>query len=613
MRSTIPLLGLALAACSSTQEARRGDHPTRLGLGIRLTEHAEDGTFGVLPRQSDRAARVDVNSLLRLQFDPPVDGQSDSDKQLELLAEAIGSLASLADRHVQLFERHMQLVQAAAAAPGIRPQADPVFIEATQAFQQDVSRVLVTLVPTLMTRAELNRHAIDSLQPGYGFYRALAEPLDASLDDLRSRIDTYQAALGEFEVMVRATHLPASGGRQALHVENYDDLDQGDFTPFPASGLLPTSTEAARLRRDLAKAGTVVDSLRELRRKRGEVEGIFAGAADALLEEARRLGADIGEALGDLPSDWRAQVQTGELPSLGFLVQQATLLESFRDQADGAATIEDVVSALKLLADLKLGSWGENLAGAKVELATQLTEDVQGVALEGADRTRVLVLRSVDGLRERLAEALPNTFGMLAVFTDMNRLYGATAALDRDLTLPRTLEELLPAELDLRYGGVLPGDTVQVRVDFTPTQGEGSPPAPIIYDIGLRRAGWHRQYSADVLYLKSVSGALSDRYQSNVGLSLEWHDYRRDEPNGWWNRLDPGFGFHAAFLDQDSTESVELGAGINASILGGLIRVGYGYNLSGSQDQEYTFIGFGLLSMLGQIQDFGSELTSKGR
>ena len=115
--------------------------------------------------------------------------------------------------------------------------------------------------------------------------------------------------------------------------------------------------------------------------------------------------------------------------------------------------------------------------------------------------------------------------------------------------------------------------------------------------------GWHRRYSGDVIFARATSGPGSDAYKPNAAVSLEWHYFDRSKQDGWWNGLDPGFGFHAANLDQNPDQTVELGAGVNMSLWNGLIRIGYGYNLSVTEDRPYFWIGFGLFGMLNRLND----------
>lgn len=86
---------------------------------------------------------------------------------------------------------------------------------------------------------------------------------------------------------------------------------------------------------------------------------------------------------------------------------------------------------------------------------------------------------------------------------------------------------------------------------------------------------------------------------------MEMHHFNRNNPGSFFNKLDPGLGFHAAFLDQDDTENIEMGGGVNLSILDGLVRTGIGYNFSSRKNSEYWFVGFGLFNLLGQIKDLG--------
>jgi hypothetical protein len=169
--------------------------------------------------------------------------------------------------------------------------------------------------------------------------------------------------------------------------------------------------------------------------------------------------------------------------------------------------------------------------------------------------------------------------------------------------IPRPLDSLEPAKLDLRKTGIVPGDLVEMEVGFVREDNLETPEKRISYSGEAVLTDWHRRYSGDLIFAKAVKGVGSENFKTNVAVSLEWHYFSRENPRGFWNGLDPGVGLHAASLNQNPDESVEFGAGINFSLFKGLLRFGYGYNLSVKQDREYYWVGFGLFSLLNQLSD----------
>jgi hypothetical protein len=65
----------------------------------------------------------------------------------------------------------------------------------------------------------------------------------------------------------------------------------------------------------------------------------------------------------------------------------------------------------------------------------------------------------------------------------------------------------------------------------------------------------------------------------------------------FWNCLEPSVGIHASMLKFTDSGS-ELGFGASASVLKGIVSVGYGYNLNVTSRRDYWYIGIGLLDLL---------------
>ena len=169
-----------------------------------------------------------------------------------------------------------------------------------------------------------------------------------------------------------------------------------------------------------------------------------------------------------------------------------------------------------------------------------------------------------------------------------------------------SLEQAKDTQIDLRRSGIALGDDIEVKVNFKAGQGSAARDKTLTYTGEAVLTGLHRRYSGDVIFTRARNGPGSDSYKPNAAVTLEWHHFSRKERYKFLNWLDPGAGFHAANLDQNQDQTVELGAGVNLSVWNGLIRIGYGYNLSVKQDRPYYWIGFGLFGMLNRLNDLPS-------
>ena len=236
----------------------------------------------------------------------------------------------------------------------------------------------------------------------------------------------------------------------------------------------------------------------------------------------------------------------------------------------------------------------ENVEILKTDLKALLDDSYQGFHEESQKTVNVI---------DTFMKVVGNdaTSGMLAL--------GA----EDPVYIHRPIDDLKPAELDLRFSGITLGDHVSMTADFRPVDDDDDmlkPPA-VTYSAETTLAGWHRRYDGNVIFSSTLEGPASHDFKSNVAVSLEWHHYDRNDPNSFLNKLDVGFGFHSSFLDQDFEENVELGGGVNISVLDGLIRVGAGYNITASENNEYWFVGFGLFGLLGQVSDLGGGFKTK--
>jgi hypothetical protein len=174
--------------------------------------------------------------------------------------------------------------------------------------------------------------------------------------------------------------------------------------------------------------------------------------------------------------------------------------------------------------------------------------------------------------------------------------------------------------LDLRKNPITHGDELKLAVSFwrkadyeaarQDPESKAAPLETVEYTSTAIETGW--RWSGDVIFTRPFEGPLQDHFEANAAVSREYHWYSRAQPGHWFNSLDPGVGLHAAQLNMDPDESVEFGVGLNASLWGGLLRAGVGYNIAVDEDQEYWFFGFGLISALDRLNELRSKTFGDG-
>jgi hypothetical protein len=614
------------------------------GITLEMIEIDGNEQFEIYPQE--RSCKVDANATLKLTFImPPKPEDLETSPEWLTLIEIIDRLKAAEIRYEQLAKRAGELQKTGA-------KADQVFIDETQAAQKEAVNILFLIAQpkkgiALMTREEIgDLIASDPLNP----YKVLITQINKFQKELRERTKQVAEDAGKYRVIIRAFLLPRSGGRQALHIDGYDNLPEGDFRPLDPTGLLPSPQEARRLAGELEAADKVSRAIEELRRNGGLLRGEVEKMAEDIESSLSSMEIQLRLELKKLPEDFKAFFQDTFLNRLEQLRapnnEAGQLADALREIGNDLSALQQIADSILVLRDSirKVGSpngirhediesifstidtiksklqavsdhmvkWDE-----KLKQIASLAPHVAEVAVEETLKTQIEKLMTdftgaLDRMKTSLQARLPATANAVSVFAQYFKSSSGFINSISDLTntqgdsIPHPLDDLLPAELDLRYAGVTLGDQVKVSVELRKEKEadfeEDIKKQLVIYQVETTHAGWHRRFSGDVIFTKAVDGPASNSFQGNIAASYEWHHYEREKPDGFLNNLDPGFGFHAALLSQDSDQNVEFGIGVNISFFDGLIRGGYGYNLSVDDNEQYWFIGFGLINALGQIQ-----------
>jgi hypothetical protein len=277
----------------------------------------------------------------------------------------------------------------------------------------------------------------------------------------------------------------------------------------------------------------------------------------------------------------------------------------------------------------------KSLTAAKVE-ASQAESIAQAVGATGPVLILPGALNNVDAtLQRRATRAVANSSANSEETKALTREAeeAAEAIIDAaSKETPRNINELLPpAEINLADTAADRGDRVQIETTLSllppprtagagPADGDppAEQPAPTLLGsntetLTVDRFGLVGDFSAGVIFVnRSGEGDADDGSGSNfvpaASASYVVH-YRireeQDDPVGTvWRVLDPGIGVAIAVLPFDN--ETEIGLGGELTFFDNLLHVGYGYAVTAGDDQDYWYIGLGILETLAKVGDLAA-------
>jgi hypothetical protein len=642
--AVILVASLVLSSCASINKdgsvEAPVDTPEFRGVTVGMKELAHDGRFTL---QADQPFQVvDANSVLQINFK-----MLDAEAELEQNSDWI-LLNKALTRINDLMAEYRELAQTASTLPKTQTADTKAWQGRIKAYDQRLLGLTTMLrspeMEPIVSPAELEAMVIPPDGETRPFFELLAEHLSNKRQTLYRNAQNFAKSTDEYNVIVRAYLAPQVGEVHRLHVPGYDNIPSKEFKPINRLGLIPTPAEARKLRAEYEGAKLVKASIEEIENNGAEInnnlEQLFEKAEQAFnklsddiqqslqrwkqisdpatlnrIAEVSDNGAQFTTQLKAFQQDYDDLEQLREnLNTFKNKVAAPDTLDTIVNVADNQAEVETLLDQIKKLSE-HIKQWPDRFA-LTVQTGQQALVDIADAQVSEIkakmEQTIALVKQEAQQTADALLSQLPETES--ALFFLSNTLFlnnqqkdflSAAQLLDSNEpgVIPRPLDRLEPAELDLRKSGIVPGDQVEMEVGFVRGDDVETPEKRIKYSGEAVLTHWHRRYSGDLIFARAVEGVGSENFKTNVAVSLEWHYFSREKPRGFWNGLDPGVGLHAASLNQDPDESAEFGAGVNVSLFKGLLRFGYGYNLSVKQDHQYYWVGFGLFSLLNQLND----------
>ena len=636
--------GLFAALCMSRTSSASEQTPAAVefnGVRVEVEEQAHDGNYPVPPNRGAASLKLDANSTLALRFVMPGDGKpAQPTAEWIALERALSELKYLAGEFEKLSRLASKLEMVDIAE---WRQMNTQFGKALADFLDLIEGP--ELKPIISKEEVANSRRQARLQ-GKSMYGSLAELLENKRRDLIRKADKLGSDLSGDTVSVVAYVIPRSGQAQQIHVPEYDSIEAKPVRPIPRTSPVLNEAETKKLREEYEGARIVSKSIDELVDKRHQIgEQIQAlgkkleDRAKQFVSQARQMAksfdeahvAELLQALTQIQTDDARQFRdavaalkadvdairaTGDkVESLVKDMRTADALELVLAMQRANALSTDIKAQLVKVPDL-IGKWPQHLetiARTAGRLAAEPALQGKANLLTSINTIRIEVSGDLRASGKAISDLLPELKNAVDYVSDpqFSKAGGdaisAVGAFDPAVQVVEVnLDQAKDTKIDLKRSGIAVGDGVEVKVSFKTGRNSAVRDKAVTFEGEAVLTGWHRRYSGDVIFARARSGPGSDAYKPNAAISLEWHYFDRLKQNGFWNGLDPGFGFHAANLDQDPDQTVELGAGVNVSLWNGLIRIGYGYNLSVKEDRPYFWIGFGLFGMLNRLNDLPS-------
>jgi hypothetical protein len=646
-----PLLRLGALASILASTLPAADTVTSAARRPALAEDAFDVTNRPIPE--NRQTPVDVNAQLQLRF---VDaspargaarGKADAPPDWQRLQSILEEVRAISAERKQLNQRIR-------TDPTARENPVRFRNEVLEPFNDRVDALLDKL-PTLARPGEANSlQNIMTAGGGLSPYENLGTWIQREIVRLQTA-DRAEFAGHQVEVNVSAFLLRGNTAPKRIGVPGYDNIAIGNPEPIPRTSLRLTPEEAAQFQARLEATENVAGLLREIQDNWGSTNQDLSAALKTLAADARALARNLrtsANALNSLGDVERALTKLKDNASATAAQKDAAarLLAAcaeFRSTAEPLT--QEVGSIIELVQQVRTASEPAALValagslGSVRSIAQQLDREIRAAAARfepvfdrlndaqlANDLETVavpLALSEIEPLRELVEDArnVQKAFDPL-----LGKVKAIAAALGFSSDADKLPAKLADAKVDstwfktasapdthiaLDTTGILPGDRVQVKVTYRTA--DGNTPPPEQFTVLATQFGLYRKIDASLVFarpLKEPAPGAGKRWRPNAAATAHWFYRWRPEQDGAltggkraWNFVNPGLGLHAASLAQGE-DSVEVGLGVNLSLLDGMVSGGYGWNLS--TEKPYVYVGIGLLEVLDRARN--GTLTGGG-
>lgn len=426
-----------------------------------------------------------------------------------------------------------------------------------------------------------------------------------------------------------------------LHIDNYDDIDNGVVTKEERVSFSPSPADLARLQQEFEIVSDAASFINDLRDRHSSIREELKKLVEAIRSEVKALPEELKILEDTLVRDLvnactqilKSTVVSAEDKKAVARLQK--FAEDVRSAVKGWKELRDQISSLHSPMDLirtwvKLQDELDAVRQVLVSVTTGWSEIEAAVArFEAALKATVEDPALLANVREALKKILEQSLGQvkndLKTFIDTQAAkYGALAqhlaefgAAAPNAVMSETVDRLpvdprvKPLDLDRVQRGTIhidntPADrrdTIQVTAEILSQETVLSREN---WNFPVERFGLNSAFSTQVIFANRIGdGNLGDpsvRYQAAPAVSWMLHYNVRTEPSGdwgshFWSFVNPGIGVNAAAL-RFNPSGVDFGVGGQVTLFNDILVAGYGYNFLADKDRKYFFIGIGLLEAL---------------
>jgi uncharacterized protein (UPF0147 family) len=424
-------------------------------------------------------------------------------------------------------------------------------------------------------------------------YENLATFLKWEIERLRSQAQSFVEEKGAYEVTVIAIHQPIGGQAQAIHVDPYDNLPDGQLQPtgpLGEYGIRMTPEELRRFHMEVEMNGLAADAIREIMHNRDKIRSGLRQFRDQLIAKLEEMAemfevkgllrqtlADSIEQLENLAQDpnTAANIKTAsiklretleaienDLNAVADLIKRA---KELRNQLirGGTTDLFEVVAGEGGIIN-KLDGLAADLNNLQILKKSQvyLNAIKENAAVVGDQIVKEAAVSQIRAYLETLASDLPKTVDALrAVYDYMKYVAPVGKAADTLDGMERDgiyygIENPPNGTIDLNSYPLNRKEQITVKMQFRSKDPSGAEKIEHreSYRLEVEKLNLHTSVSASLIFARASSGEdEAKRWKPNVAAMVNWH-YRHRGPDGElekiWNWLNPGAGVHLASLDQ---------------------------------------------------------------
>lgn len=645
-----------VAGCAPGQSVMRPandlDRAIRYKEVTRNSEYSlsmSSNVFGVPSR-----AEVDINSIIEIDIDTTVvhlpggpvtqEISVPSKDRAEAIRAALDSLAKVIEAREATIRAYQAKELIPLAVRAATPQ-DKAY-KAARRVSNDLSIKFLQL--PLWTDGSLSS-SVQEINAAFDSdpdtYRALGpiiqKELDAITASLKQTVNSTKESAATFKL--GAFLRPPKGDPSALHLRNYDSIDQKN--PIIKNAFMVDQQDLDRLNSQWAETNSVVSAVNNVRSGKASINGTLQTLglsqvadlsssaekverllnawsvkdfADSLKRAARQIGdaakgqgnqdldalasklkaADssafdsiqidkiktVAAGIKGLGADWR-NAPPDSLPILMAKSQKAL--------GQVAGTMGDL-SKLKLDPLTEAASSVLSLARGDIksipfEVQGQLADALSSSGTLSSLQSMTATIAALDEFKEK-AEALINFLGASKpVGIDIQ----ATSQDVSWANAPNTKIELQSANRSIGDEVLVTGILDVNDQEFARTEASFS----------VQQFGWHKDLTPSVVLARPIRTTSSFDRDFKFAPAVSWLEtyYPRPTDDRVLSRAarfsQLGVGLHAVYLNQDTQTNAEIGLGFAASCFRDFVTAGLGWNMM-SDRRPYFYIGSNLIPIL---------------